>query len=453
MNINFPNGIIVNYNTKIKINKTNVTKYDIYIQCQVYQNGIMNGYASVGTGISVPKSEWNDGKQIGRNTQAQLVNNTLNDYLIVTKTLLTELMMLKISTCSELVDEIKSQLRLRLLGKPPKGKKKEFMSKLESYHYQFTMEKLWNDRNLSITRRRGYQRGYELLKGFYHGRIPTIDQITMEDLERFRKFIGKRLSNQNTITDYCSKIAAVIKYALKLKIISQSPLPDGFRGSWKNSDRPTLSMDECMSIINLNDSELTNTLMVSKYCLLIQLLTGIGYADLKSIEYKHIKYNSDVDRYYIEKERNKTGQQFKVYLTDKALECVTKLIELTGTLTTPFQLPSIDYINRIYGTIQDMCGIRTKITTYTLRHSYAVHYMEHDGRLEDLQKMLGHSNIKTTQIYGRINDKRLSDKMKELQSKSLIHQSKNQNKDQLKKMINERMDYGQRIIKHPSYNK
>jgi hypothetical protein len=155
----------------------------------------------------------------------------------------------------------------------------------------------------------------------------------------------------------------------------------------------------------------------------------------------------------IEKERNKTGQQFKVYMTDKALECVTKLIQLSDDESKPFQLPSIDYINRIYGTIQDMCGIRTKITTYTLRHSYAVHYMEHDGRLEDLQKMLGHSNIKTTQIYGRINDKRLSEKMKELQSKSLIHQSKNQNKDQLKKMINDRMDYGQRIIKHPSYHK
>ena len=70
----------------------------------------------------------------------------------------------------------------------------------------------------------------------------------------------------------------------------------------------------------------------------------------------------------------------------------------------------------------EKADVKTNITTYTLRHTFAVNHMENDGRLEDLQKYLGHTELKTTGIYGKISNKRLSNKIKELEGKSKMHQ-------------------------------
>jgi site-specific recombinase XerD len=76
----------------------------------------------------------------------------------------------------------------------------------------------------------------------------------------------------------------------------------------------------------------------------------------------------------------------------------------------------------MYKEIGIKAGIITNITTYTMRHTFSVDYMNNDGRLEDLAEMLGHANLKTTRIYGKISEKRLAGKTKHLESKSKMHQ-------------------------------
>jgi hypothetical protein len=61
--------------------------------------------------------------------------------------------------------------------------------------------------------------------------------------------------------------------------------------------------------------------------------------------------------------------------------------------------------------IADLCGINKTLTFHVARHSYATLTLSKGVSIESVSKMLGHTNIKTTQIYARITDNKISDDM------------------------------------------
>ena len=68
--------------------------------------------------------------------------------------------------------------------------------------------------------------------------------------------------------------------------------------------------------------------------------------------------------------------------------------------------------------IADLCGINKELTFHIARHTFATTVTLSNGvPLETVSKMLGHTNIKTTQHYAKILDKKISDDMQILKSK------------------------------------
>lgn len=72
----------------------------------------------------------------------------------------------------------------------------------------------------------------------------------------------------------------------------------------------------------------------------------------------------------------------------------------------PLTTRSVERIVREYAV---WCGISKKLTPHVLRHSFATTLLGNGADLRAVQRMLGHANISTTQIYTHVTDKELKD--------------------------------------------
>jgi len=68
--------------------------------------------------------------------------------------------------------------------------------------------------------------------------------------------------------------------------------------------------------------------------------------------------------------------------------------------------------------IADLCGITKNLTSHIARHTFATTITLNNGvPIESVSKMLGHSDLKTTKIYAKLLDNRISQDMKKVKRK------------------------------------
>jgi len=150
--------------------------------------------------------------------------------------------------------------------------------------------------------------------------------------------------------------------------------------------------------------------------------TGLAYIDVYNLKESNIRTSFDGNLWIMTK-RQKTDVNSNIPLLE-----VPKMIleKYKGKLPEGKILPitSNQKMNAYLKEIGDLCDIKKNLTFHLARHTFATTITLSQGvPIETVSKMLGHTNIKTTQIYARITDNKighdmdvLSGKLKEMES-------------------------------------
>lgn len=148
---------------------------------------------------------------------------------------------------------------------------------------------------------------------------------------------------------------------------------------------------------------------------LFSCFTGLAYIDVFNLRKEHIKEGPD-GKLWIMTRRHNTNTNVNVPLLAIPLEILKKY---EGKLKDDKVLPvlSNQRLNSYLKELADICGIKKRITFHLARHTFATTITLANGMpMETVSKLLGHTQIKTTQIYARISNEKLRRDMATLSS-------------------------------------
>ncbi len=243
---------------------------------------------------------------------------------------------------------------------------------------------------------------------FEYGKIVYFSDLTPQNILLFDEWLKKRVHEQTTVYSYHKRLKVYIKEAIIFGLLDDTPY-QGITIHRGNAygKRKYLSMDE---VVKLRDTEIDNpSLERVRDCFLFQCYTGLSYADLAKFDFSSTIIEEG--KVCIRDVRVKTDTDYYVVLMKPAVEILKKY---------EYKLPIISNqnYNIMLKPLGALCGIKTKITSHVGRHTFATTIALSSGvRIEVLSRMLGHMDIKTTQIYAKILQKDVAESFDQIEQK------------------------------------
>ena len=277
------------------------------------------------------------------------------------------------------------------------------------------------DKDYSAATLERYRTSFDHTKSFLKWKYGiediAIDKLNYEfvtDYEFWLKSI--RNCNHNTTMKYIGNFRKIVNICIRNGWLQKDPFL-GFKMTKREVVRHYLSDGELQ--IMADKSFATERLGQVRDIFLFCCFTGLAYADVKKLKRSEIALGVDGDK-WIFTERQKTDTQSRIPLLPIAQGIVDKYNDHPQCVSEDRVLPvlSNQKMNAYLKEIADLCGINKVLTFHIARHTFATTVTLSNGvPIESVSKMLGHKNIKITQHYAKILDRKVSDDMKLLKQK------------------------------------
>jgi len=222
--------------------------------------------------------------------------------------------------------------------------------------------------------------------------------------------------HQNTIVKYIQYLNRVMEFAVNHEWADKN-IFQNYKVSIKESKREYLTGEELQRIM---DKEIKLPRLAEvRDCFVFCCYTGYAYKDAAELTPGHIVTGINGKK-WIYTSRQKTDNVSNVPILEPALEIIERYKDHPICSNKNILLPmkSNQKLNAYLKELADICGISKPMTMNIARHTFATTVLLANGvSMEATSKMLGHSSIKTTQIYGKIVESRMGAEMDQLSDK------------------------------------
>jgi integrase len=142
---------------------------------------------------------------------------------------------------------------------------------------------------------------------------------------------------------------------------------------------------------------------IVKNAFLFSCFSGLRYSDITALTWGQLQTDNEgktVIRYV----QQKTNKPENLQLSSEALKFLPEKNDAKSA-DTIFNLPANNYTNFVLAGWTLAAGINKRVTFHVSRHTNATLLLSLDVPIETVSKLLGHSDIQTTQIYAKVIDK------------------------------------------------
>jgi site-specific recombinase XerD len=247
--------------------------------------------------------------------------------------------------------------------------------------------------------------------------INKIDHAFLTDYEFWLRSV--RNCANNTAVKYIKNFSKIIKICLANDWLDKNPFAN-YKSKVREVERIYLSEEEIQSIIEKDFK--TERLSLVRDIFLFSCFTGLAYIDVKNLTKSHISIGIDGEK-WIFTHRQKTETASKIPILPVTQMIIDKYANHPQSINQGNLLPILtnQKMNAYLKEIAGVCEIEKELTFHIARHTFATTVTLTNGvPIESVSKMLGHKNLRTTQHYAKVLDRKVSEDMKTLRDKFIV---------------------------------
>ena len=254
----------------------------------------------------------------------------------------------------------------------------------------------------------------EFLPHTYKREDIPLKELNLSFINDFEYFLRtEKKCRTNTVWGYMIVLKHIISIARNDGRLPFNPFA-GYINSPESVDRGYLTQAEIQTLIDTpmknGQHELVRDLFV------FSVFTGLAYSDVRNLTADCLQTFFDGNLWIITR-RKKTNTESNIRLLDVPQRIIEKYKGMTRDGHV-FPMPSNTTCNKILKEIGRQCGFKVRLTYHVARHTNATTVLLSNGvPIETVSRLLGHTNIKTTQIYAKITAQKISRDMEALSHK------------------------------------
>lgn len=352
---------------------------------------------------------WDSGKCLVKGNKVSA--NELNNYMATVQTRLYE--------CRDELERERKFVTAKAIKSRYTGEDQQSMTLMQLVVY--------HNKEMEFDLKKGTLKNYhstkKYLDKFLRDHLKTSDvylqELNFNFIKSFEKYIRENPlqknfpCTQNGTMKHMERLCKMVTLAVKEEWLEKNPFIK-YQLKFKKTERGYLDSEE---LYRIETSVMPRqTLETTRDCFVFACYTGLSYIESFNLKDDDISLGIDGDK-WITGQRQKSDEFYGVPLLPKALAILDKYKDDPRVLNKGKLLPiySNQKTNEYLKDIAEICGIHKNLTYYLARHTFATTVtLANDIPIETVSEMLGHTTLRTTQIYAKVIRQKVSRDMQKL---------------------------------------